>query len=59
MSTILPQGESLRRAVKWIAEQLKAHPDANPLKYVNEAISQFDLTPKDSDFLINMYRKKE
>ncbi len=59
MSTILPEGESIRKAVKWVSDQLKEHPDSRVQKLVNQAITRFDLSPKDSEFLINFYHNKQ
>lgn len=41
----------IRRAVKWIDEQLRENPEADRLKLVDEASRRFDLTPLDTDFL--------
>jgi hypothetical protein len=57
MSTILPDGEDLRRAVKWVSMNLQETPDQPVQKLVQEAIFKFDLSPRDSDFLINFYSK--
>jgi hypothetical protein len=59
MSSLLPEGEDLRRAVKWISAHLQENPDqpVNPL--VQEAIFKFDLSPRDADFLIMFHRKKK
>lgn len=56
MSTILPESEALRRAVKWISERVNETPGTRPQHYLAEAINKFDLSPKDADFLINFYR---
>lgn len=58
MSTILPDGEDLKRAIKWISAHLQENPDqpVNPL--VQEATFKFDLSPRDSEFLFNFYHKK-
>jgi len=56
MTTVLPEGQSVRQAVRWISEQTKIEPNASPLKFVSEAISKFDLSPKDSAFLMNFYK---
>ena len=56
MGTIMPQGESLRQAVKWISERLKENESEDKKQLVREAISLFDLSPKDAQFLIQMYR---
>ena len=56
MGTVLPQSESLRRAVQWISEELKLDEDQNKMKLVNEATLKFDLSPSEGDFLYNMYK---
>lgn len=56
MSTIKPQGESLKKAVKWISEKRKENPDINLSRLVDEAGFQFDLSPKDSQFLLRLVK---
>lgn len=56
MSTVLPQSESLRRAVQWISEELKANENQNKMQLLNEATLKFDLSPSEGDFLYNMYK---
>jgi hypothetical protein len=51
MSTVQPQGEDLRKAVKWISEERKYNPEAKPVKLVEEACLKFDLSPKDAEYL--------
>ncbi|RMH77996.1 MAG: hypothetical protein D6681_20455 [Calditrichaeota bacterium] len=58
MSTILPEGEALRKAVKWISGKLQENPDTPIMQLVNEATLRFDLTPKDGEFLIRFYKEK-
>jgi len=57
MSTILPEGEDLHRAIKWISANLQEAPDQSVQKLVQEAIFKYDLSPRDSDVLINFYSK--
>lgn len=55
--SILPEGEELHRAVKWVAGNLQEDA-AQPLgPLVQQAIFKFNLSPKDSEFLIDFYRK--
>ncbi len=56
MSTIQPQGEKLKKAVKWISEKRKENPDVNPVRLVDDASFQFDLSPKDSQFLLRLIK---
>ena len=52
--SILPEGESLRRAVRWISEQDKA-----TMQVIEEASVRFDLSPADADFLHRHFIQKE
>ena len=58
MHDLLPDGEDLRRAVKWISGNLQDDPDQPVQKLVHEAIFKFDLSPKDADFLIGFHSRK-
>lgn len=57
MSTIMPKEESLRKAVKWISAQLDEDPQLPLMKLVDDTALRFDLSPKDSRFLINFYQE--
>jgi hypothetical protein len=50
--SMLPEGEKLRRATKWISDKRLDHPEAKLFKLIEEACLEFDLTPKDEEFLI-------
>jgi hypothetical protein len=56
--SIQPQGEDLRKAVKWVAEERKSHPDIDLGSLIREACSRFDLSPLDADFLDRFVREK-
>jgi hypothetical protein len=58
MTTIMPTNQQLKQAVKWISEQLKDNESKSAISLVNEAILRFDLDPKQSEYLLNFYRKK-
>ena len=57
MHDLLPEGEDLRRAVKWVSANIQENPDQPVQKFVNEAVFKFDLSPKDAEFLSRFYRK--
>jgi hypothetical protein len=59
MSNVLPEGEDLRRAVKWISGHLQDDPDQPLQPLIHEAIFKFDLSPKDAEFLIWFFRKNK
>jgi len=58
MSTIVPAGEDIRRAVRWISENLAENPDQSRIKLIEQAVFRFDLSPLDTEFLINFFHKK-
>ena len=49
--SIMPQGEEIRKAVKWISEirQEKSGPDAQ--KLVEQACLKFNLSPVEAEYL--------
>ena len=59
MSTVIPEGEGIRKAVKWIDEARKDTPDRPLMKLIDEAGMAFNLAPKDTEFLIRFFSKKD
>jgi hypothetical protein len=53
--SILPEGEQLRRAVRWISEMREERQDASLPKLINEACVKFDLSPADTEFLSRFF----
>jgi len=52
MTTVQPEGEDLRKAVKWISEERKYNPDRKPRSIIDEACLKFNLSPKDAEYLV-------
>ncbi len=59
MATIMPEGDAIRKAIKWISAELNEKPDKPMQKLINEAVARFDLSPKDAEFLMSFYRKEK
>jgi hypothetical protein len=49
--TIIPQGQDIRRAVKWISDMRQTDPQADPGKLVEQACLKFNLSPMDAEYL--------
>ena len=47
---LIPEGENLRRAVRWLSENSPTTPDR-----INEAAIRFDLTPLQEEFLLREF----
>ena len=56
MTTVQPEGEDLRKAVKWISEERKFNPEAQTAKLIEQACLKFDLSPMDAEYLLNFLK---
>ncbi len=54
---ILPGGESIRSALKWLSERRLEDPAAPRGKLIQEAALRFDLSPVETDFLLNNWKE--
>jgi hypothetical protein len=52
MTVPLPEGELIRRAVRWISEQRESAPKPSLASLIDEAGRRFNLSPKESEFLL-------
>jgi len=59
MTTIMPQGEDIRKAVKWISEERQSDPARKLAKLVEEASVKFDLSPADGEFLFKFFKEQK
>ena len=59
--SIVPEGEDVRKAIKWISNKKQYEPeDCGPiLEMIEKASKRFDLSPKDEEFLIRFFSKKD
>ncbi len=57
MTTIQPEGEDLRRAVKWISEEHKNNPDRKYRSIIEEACLKFNLSPKGAEYLNQLIQR--
>jgi hypothetical protein len=58
MTTILPEGEDLRKAIRWITEERSAYPLKSAKELIEGACLQFDLSPLDAEFVERFVREK-
>ena len=59
VSDILPEGEDLRKAIRWISGKLQENPCGQIMVLVNEAVFKFDISPKDARFLIDFFHERK
>ncbi len=57
MTTIVPKGEKLRKAVKWISAERQAS-NKSLEKLIEKAALLFNLSPKEEEYLRIFYEQK-
>jgi hypothetical protein len=57
MAPIMPEGEGIRKAVKWIDELRQTEPDKKLASLIHEACVKFDLSPLEAEFLQKFFKK--
>lgn len=57
--TIIPEGEQLRKAVKWISDERSDKPGTGLSGLIGDACLKFDLPPKDAEFLMRFFTEKD
>jgi hypothetical protein len=58
MATIIPEGEKIRLAVKWISDLRKEDENASIGLLIEKAALKFNLSPKDENYLRSFYTEK-
>ena len=59
MTTIMPQGELVRKAAAYMAEQRAQHPGKSLSTLLDEAGMRFNLTPLDAAALERLFRDEQ
>jgi hypothetical protein len=57
--SIIPEGEQMRKAVKWISDYRSEHPKASLFTLIDEACLKFDLSPKDAEVIMHFFTEKD
>ena len=59
MATIMPEGEEIQRAIKWVSENLEEKREQSLQKLLDKAVFKFDLSPVDAEFLASFFRNRK
>ena len=59
MATIVPKGEKIRQALKWISDNRLDDEKKSISLLIQEAGLKFNLSPKDEVFLENFYKENK
>ncbi len=53
-----PKGEKMKRVIKWISSRLEHDESKGLFQLIQAASSEFNLSPKEEEFLMSFYKKK-
>jgi len=56
MSNIMPEAENVQKAIKWISSNLEENTNQPISKLIDSAVFKFDISPKDTEFLMGFFR---
>ena len=59
MATIMPEGEEIQRAIKWVSQSLEEKKEQSFQKLVEKAVFKFDLSPVDAEFLLSFFKNRK
>ena len=60
MTNILEKkGDNLTRAINYIDARLKENPNLSIASLISESGSRFNLTPKDEEYLFNVFKNRK
>ncbi len=54
MTTIQPEGEQIRKAVKWVSAERQADANKSTQKLIEDAALQFNLSPMEVEYLAKL-----
>lgn len=58
MSDIMPEGESMRRAIRFVSDRMQEDAEQALGPVLNDAAIRFDLDPMQTEFLTNFFAKR-
>ena len=58
MSSMIPEGAAIRKAVQWVSK-MRQEGKAPLSSLIDQASVRFNLSPKDSDFLIRFFSEEK
>lgn len=56
--SVAPEGDALRKAIRWVGEQRRERPEARLSELVDRAGKAFDLSPTEAEWLWTMLTER-
>ena len=58
MATVMPESEHVQKAIRWLSANLEENDKQLLQPLIEKAVFKFDLSPKDTEFLMNFFRER-
>jgi len=59
MTTVMPEGAAVRKAVQWVSKMIEDGEKSPLPTLIEQACVRFNLSPVDSDFLDRFFRQRQ
>jgi len=59
MPTVMPEGGAVRKAVQWVSKMREEGAKTSLAILIEQASARFNLSPKDSEFLIRFFTEQQ
>jgi hypothetical protein len=59
MATIIPEGEKVKQALRWISQERVSDKDENLAGLISPASMRFNLSPIEEDFLYSFFSENK
>ncbi len=59
MTTVMPDGAAVRKAVQWVSKMREEGAKASLAILIEQACVRFNLSPKDCDFLSHFFSEQQ
>lgn len=59
MSTVIPEGQGIRKAIQWIDQEHQDNPQIKMIQLIDQAGMRFNLAPNATEFLVRFYLNKQ
>ena len=57
MTTAMPEGENVKKAVKWISANIEENKTQSMQQLIEKSVFKFDLSPNETEFLFGLFHQ--
>jgi len=57
MTTAMPEGENVKKAIKWISANIEENKTQSMQQLIEKSVFKFDLSPNETEFLFGLFHQ--